>query len=233
MYTCYLVIGNGKLAKHLCYYLSLLKLPHRHWYRQKSNTLFDELKLATHVLLAITDMAIDPFIIEQIQPHHLNLMLVHFSGCTLSSRANTAHPLQTFSNELYDDAMYQIIPFFIEKEGPKFEDLLPGFKNPHYVLPRVKKAYYHALCVMANNFTTLLWQKLVKEMQEQFLVNEKDIQPFLQQTFLNLNHNMASALTGPIMRGDHKTIQENLKALSHDDFYAVYKAFCQVKGIKI
>jgi 2-dehydropantoate 2-reductase len=89
------------------------------------------------------------------------------------------------------------------------------------------KAYYHSLCVMANNFTTLLWQKFFKELSTQCQIPAQAALPFLQQTLLNLQHQHTTALTGPLARNDQVTINQNLQALTGDPFHAVYAAFVQ------
>ncbi|HRE32648.1 MAG TPA: DUF2520 domain-containing protein [Candidatus Berkiella sp.] len=62
-FTHYLVIGNGRMARHFCHYLSLLNLPFQTWNRRQ----YDELSLqqalltASHVVVLINDAAIESF----------------------------------------------------------------------------------------------------------------------------------------------------------------------------
>ena len=58
----YLMIGNGRLAGHLSHYFSLEKIPHRRWHRRCGSPLEEVLASATHVLVLISDDAIEPFI---------------------------------------------------------------------------------------------------------------------------------------------------------------------------
>lgn len=222
----YLIIGNGRMATHMQQYFSLLDLPYVSWHRKNaSHELQEKLCAATHVLLLISDGAITPFIEKHLE--NTKQQIVHFSGSLLLNQAISTHPLYTFSENLYDLATYQKIPFFIEEEGPAFGDLLPGLNNPHYQLPREQKTYYHALCVMANNFTTILWQKFFNDMDANFNVPSEALMPYLEQTLGNLKHDYTTALTGPLTRGDHGTLEKDLNALSNDPFRPIFKAFMQ------
>lgn len=97
-----------------------------------------------------------------------------------------------------------------------------------YSNPPSKKAYYHALCVMANNFTTLLWQKFFNEMTTAFNASLNDLKPYLKQTLLNIDSDYSNALTGPLKRQDLQTIKHNLDALEEDAFVKIYQAFVDV-----
>jgi predicted short-subunit dehydrogenase-like oxidoreductase (DUF2520 family) len=220
----YTIIGNGRLAQHFIYYFNALDLPFNHWYRSAHTSLAECLAQSSHVLLLISDKQIEPFIIENhklLQKHHI----IHCSGAHISAFAYSAHPLMTFNAELYTLEEYHQVPFILEKEGLSFAELLPGLPNPHAYIPRSEKPYYHAICVMANNFTTLLWQKFFSEFQERFHLPENIAMPLLTRTFQNLQHDHQAALTGPLIRNDLQTIEKNLHALTEDDFYDVYRAF--------
>lgn len=222
----YTIIGNGKMAKHLCHYFDLLNIPYHHWYRaQPKHLLAEAISSSTHILILISDANIDNFI-EEMELHTLkDKTLLHFSGSLLSKYAHTTHPLQTFSNEYYTLNAYQKIPFAIEAEGPMFEMLLPGLPNPHFKIKRSLKAYYHSLCVMANNFTTLLWQKIFSEFEEKFNTPASMAMPMLEQTCFNLASDYHNALTGPLARNDQKTLNNDLTALKNDPYALVFQAF--------
>ncbi|NRA73532.1 MAG: DUF2520 domain-containing protein [Rickettsiales bacterium] len=234
----YLIIGNGRVAKHLCYYFDYLNLSYSNWYRNKDKNNLQLLKSllnrSSHIILLITDSQIDSFI-ERYVPHSIqkNRVLLHCSGNLLSKYAFTAHPLQTFSSSLYDFENYLKIPFIIELEGPTFSELLPRVSNPHYRIKRLEKHYYHALCVAANNFTTLLWQKFFLEAENKFQIKKQSILPFLKQTFANLEQDHLNALTGPLVRNDKKTLDDDLQALQGENFYNIFKVFIETfyKGI--
>ena len=219
----YTLIGNGRVATHFAHYFDLLDLPYYQWSRDQSiSELHKVLKQSSHVLLLISDDAIDAFI----EKHLANdKILVHFSGALQSNSAWTAHPLQTFSKDLYTLEHYQALPFIIEEQGPAFLELLPGLPNEHGTIKRDQKPLYHAMCAMANNFSTLLWQKLFYEFKETFQLKSDFIYPILQQTTENLKNNHQTALTGPLMRNDKITLQKHLNALEDDSFKEIYTAF--------
>jgi len=159
MKTSYLIIGDGRVARHFGHYLSFLGITFQQWSRSQSNStaLASVAKKSTHVLLLISDTAIESLITDH--PSLSDQCCVHFSGALVTDLAYGAHPLMTFGPEFYALEDYQQIPWIIEKEAPPFSELLPGLPNPSFSIEKDKKDYYHALCVMSNNFTTLLWQK--------------------------------------------------------------------------
>lgn len=224
----YLLIGNGRLAFHLKHYFNHLNIPYHNWNRQDNHKkyllqLCDE---ATHILLAISDHAIDPFIEQHLIKTHPHLCFVHFSGCFKSQYAHSAHPLQTFRpTSHYTLTTYKKIPFVLIKNNLSFHQLLPGLTNPFYYINASEKPYYHALCVLANNFSTILWNQFFNEMQSRFNISKKDLMPFLNQTFINLAEEGHKALTGPLVRGDTEVLHSDLDALKGDPFYGVFKAF--------
>ena len=77
----YLIIGDGRMAHHIKSYLDYLFLPYLAWSRKKNSIHVLEALLTetTHVLLLISDDAIDPFIEKNI-PQTSQNTLIHFSG---------------------------------------------------------------------------------------------------------------------------------------------------------
>lgn len=216
----YLIIGNGKLARHFSHYFSLLKLPFQQWSRQSSLAAL-ELAVCNSdiILLLISDHAIVDFIAAH--PFLQNKTLLHCSGCLVTPMAYSAHPLMSFSDQLFDLATYQQIPFILQDDGPDFAELLPGIKNPSYKIPSELKPYYHSLCVLANNFTHRLWQHFFKEMAERFHIPSEALLPYLATTFQNIQEQRA--FTGPLARGDLTTIQQHLQALQNSPLLKLYQ----------
>ncbi|TNF66973.1 MAG: DUF2520 domain-containing protein [Gammaproteobacteria bacterium] len=229
--TQYLVIGNGLMAKHFIHYLNILKLSYKHWYRSYSiENLILLLKESTHILFLIKDDAIENFIKTNcLKYKQKDQLYLHFSGSLSSEYAYTTHPLQTFSKSLYTPECYLDIPFAIESEGPKFSQLLPGIPNRFFKIKRKDKAYYHALGAIANNYTTLLWQKYFNTLKSHFNIDPIMAIPLLEQTLINLKNDYQNALTGPIARNDINTINFHIDALNinDDNFLQIYKAFVE------
>jgi 2-dehydropantoate 2-reductase len=220
----YLLIGNGRLARHLDRYLTLLDIPHDGWHRQRPLSALDvPLKNATHILLAIKDDAIEDFSRQYLR--QTGAIKIQFSGARVTKEAIGAHPLMTFGHDLYSLEKYRAIPFVVDEGAPAFETLLPGLSNPHVFLAPALKPKYHALCVMAGNFSCLLWQKLFDTLAAEMNIPPETAKLYLRQQTENLLNNYKTALTGPLVRGDAKTLEKNVRALEGDAFENVYQSF--------
>ena len=220
----YLIIGNGRVARHFRHYLSLMQIPYLSWHRDKSFTdLQEQLKHATHILLLISDSSIEHFLKENLKTS--TAIRIHFSGSHVSQFSHGAHPLMTFDDHQYTLQQYQTIPFIIDDDAPDFDKLLPGLPNPHTRLQKSLKAKYHALCVLSGNFSCMLWQKLFSDLEHELKIPAEMAFPYLKQQTQNLLTNYKTALTGPLVRNDTTTIKNNLHALEHDPFQEIYKSF--------
>lgn len=212
----YLFIGNGRLSRHLQFYFQQLNLQHKVWTR---DTPLDT-KDVTHVLLAINDDAIVPFILEH--PEIAHLKKFHFSGSLSTELAWGAHPLMTFTHDLYAPELYREIHFVLDQDAPEF---LPGLPNPHHRLATDLKARYHAECVLSGNFTAMLWSHFFQVMEKQLGLPKEAALPYLKQVTTNLQGQ--NPLTGPLVRKDQQTIDRNLKALEGDPYQNVYTSFVE------
>lgn len=228
----YAIIGAGRMARHFCHYLHLLNIPYQQWSRKvdpahtKLEAIIDR---CNPIVILIHDGAIKSFISQH--PFLQRKTLVHFSGSLRTELANSAHPLMTFSNELYSLNDYQKIPFVFEKGRLSINELLPGLSNPSFEIPVDLKPFYHAMCVMSGNFTALLWQKFFTELETVFKIPKEMAFPYLKQISLNLQKDSLSALTGPLVRKDQATIQANLQALANDPYQKVYQAFLEANKL--
>lgn len=216
----YLIIGNGRLASHLSHYFNLLHIPYKKWQRGQN---LEDLKIAhastQQTLLAITDSAISSFI----EAHQLSpSKCIHFSGALSTPLATRLHPLMTFAPSLYDLETYKKIPFVGEYGSKTLADLLPELSNPSFSLPQNNGDLYHALCVLAGNGTTVLWQNVTKQFVEQLGLPAAALHPYMEQICKNLLTNSDSALTGPWARNDLATIQKNQEALKNTPYLNLY-----------
>jgi len=222
-----LLIGDGRLARHLSCYLEQLGLAHAPWSRRmhaegqcpELNALVHS---RTHALLAISDGAIEPFI--SAHPELGSAVCVHFSGRLSSPLAIAAHPLFSFAGTLYDRELYERIPFVIERGAPPVASLIPGLKNLSFFIEPERRSRYHALCVLAGNFTTLLWRKFFFELDCELGIALEHALPYLESVTRGLA-GKGAPLSGPLSRGDQATVQRNLEALKGDPFEEVYRAF--------
>lgn len=220
----YLVVGNGRLAKHLTHYLGLLKLPFSLYTRQSTKPFSSYLTDCSHVLVLISDREIISFIKQHKNYSSGEVTWIHCSGALTTPLAASAHPLSSFSDHLFDDEFYLRIPFVIEKGGKPFAEILPGFPNPHVAIDQQAKERYHAMCVLAGNFSTILWMEFGQYLTYDLRASKDFMLPYLQSVAMNLEH-AADPLTGPLKRHDEETIQRNINALNDEALKALYRAF--------
>lgn len=224
---CYTIIGNGRTARHMKFYLQSQNLRAYSWNRRE-HTSDDLTRFLSHsdiVLILIKDSEIKNFIDQHPDLKHKNL--VHFSGSLVIPGVVGLHPLMTFSDKLYSLDFYKKIPFISEKGNQTFHDIFPQLSNPTSEIDPEMKPLYHSLCVMGGNFTTLLWTKLFESFKSEFNFSPELVFPYLEKTMENLKEDYKSALSGPLARKDISTIKKNLNALENDSFATVYKSFVQ------
>ena len=134
-----LLIGSGRLARHLKYWNSLLEKPNHllFWDRSKNlNELDVKLMASAAVWLAISDSAIEPFFEAHLK--YLNKKVVHFSGAMHVADIACAHPLMSFPVALLPTETYSKI-FFVIEGSKTLAEILPGFHNQFAVLNAEKK----------------------------------------------------------------------------------------------
>ncbi len=219
----YLLIGNGRLSRHLQHYFQHLQLDYQVWTRH-DGPLKEALQGRTHALLLIRDDAMLDFL--DTHPELQALTVVHFSGSLATPLAWGAHPLMTFSQTLYPATDYRDIHFVVDSEAPEFARLLPGLPNPHHRLSSSLKARYHAECVLSGNFTSMLWSHFFEVLEAKLGVPRTAALPYLRRVAANLESEL-SPLTGPLVRGDIATVHRNLQALEGDPYQGVYSSFVE------
>lgn len=223
--TKFLIVGAGKIAKHLNHYLSLLGHHPLSWDRsQDPHLLKTKIAEATHVLLAISDSAIENFYGKHLAG--LDKTVVHFSGALNIPEVIAAHPLMTFGPELYERDTYFRIHFVLTGAAG-LNEALPGLPNEFSVLAPEHKALYHSLCVIGGNFPVVLWQKMFAEFEKLGITREA-ARVYLETVLHNTMRNPSTALTGPLARRDKSTVIKNIEALENDPFQEVYFTFADI-----
>ena len=235
----YAILGDGRLARHMRHYLGLLGQACSGWSRNAASAfnshhepdaaarLRRTIAPASHVLLLVADDALGPLLRQYPLLH--GRRLVHCAGALSLPGVAGVHPLMTFAEPLYGLEQYRRIPFLVEA-GHDFNALFPALPNPHHVVAVEDKALYHALCVMAGNFPQLLWQQVSERFADRLGVPATVLQPYLEQVLANFIAQPGRALTGPLARGDQRTVARNLQALDGDPLQAVYRAFVTLHG---
>lgn len=220
-----LLIGSGRLARHLQHWNSLLEKPNSilTWDRSQSpEQLKSELNKCNIVWLAISDSAI----VEFYENFLLNSgkTVVHFSGALNDKRILSAHPLMSFPKDLLPNEVYPQIHFVINGFD-KLQQALPEFNNSFSHVGADNKTLYHALCVLSGNFPQLLWNE-VSQTMKQLDIPEKALDLYIKQITANYLQYKQNALTGPIVRNDQKTITDNLHALhKNSKLQNIYNTF--------
>ncbi len=242
------IVGNGRVARHMIQYFELVGQPYKHWFRNslkssiaeqpsrlarykhqlkhlfnfhRRDSLSDVVQAVQTVLLLIPDDQIESFI--QQNPCLKLKQLVHFSGSLTTVHAAGCHPLMTFGHDLYDLAQYQSIPFVVDQSFD-FKQTFPLLNNQVYSIKPEQKVMYHAMCVMAGNFSQLLWQATGEYIKQMGLPADL-MHPYLLQNTQNFINDPGKALTGPFVRGDVKTIEQHQQALQAHPLGEIYQSF--------
>ncbi|HNY11545.1 MAG TPA: DUF2520 domain-containing protein [Candidatus Wallbacteria bacterium] len=232
----YVIIGGGRLASHLSNYFTLKKIEFSQWTRNSGVGLPEHISHIppdSIVLLAVSDGAI-----AQLVEEHAILRKfspVHFSGCVSVAGVTGVHPLTSFTRSssgwgLHD---YEMVPFVLEKGGAGFEDIFPCLDNPHYYINAEQKPLYHALCVAAGNFTTMLWGEAMRQFSDILSLPPEILHPYMDRVSANIKSEGPAGLTGPLVRGDIGTIEQNIKAIKGTPLERIYLSFLGLAGISI
>ena len=131
------------------------------------------------------------------------------------------HPIQTFATTCPDPDIFRGIFFSLEGDEKAIElgqSLAGKLQSGVILISPANKPLYHLACSMASNFMVVLLAE-VKNLFELLGLDEKAclevIYPLLSRTLLNVKElGCEQSLTGPVLRGDLKTVKEHLRALS-------------------
>ncbi|MFP5520051.1 MAG: DUF2520 domain-containing protein [Bdellovibrionia bacterium] len=217
-----LLIGSGRLFQHLTRYFSLLHISFDSWDRQQDpQALKTKIQKATHVLLAISDKAIDGFYNLHLAGH--DKVCIHFSGAHHHPEIIGAHPLMTFGESLYEQSFYEKIHFTLDQDVP-LAKAIPGLKNSFSTISAENKALYHALCVVGGNFTFALHLESLLRLKD-LKIPHQAIQLYFQKNLENAMLGSWSEWTGPISRNDEVTVQKNIQSLEGTPLAPIYKEF--------
>ena len=230
-----LLIGSGKLSRHLKHYFDLLHVESNHWTQPREldhPTLTSLIQGASHIFLLVSDHAL-PTVYETVQTilksNHAQGIILHSSAATTVPGAITLHPLMTFGPELYSLEVYQSHPYTLFKEEiSDFEmelmPLLKVFKNPIQTLHTSDRARYHVSCVMMANYAQILWEAALSVSKSAHL-QRSAFAPILKQSLTNYLEQGAQALTGPLVRNDQNTLTKHLETLAGTPEADLYRAF--------
>lgn len=227
----YLFVGNGKVSRHFQFYFKSLNIPFDVWTR-KSSIKFEDIAIQSEkILVLIKDDKIKDFISKNKTDLLKDKIFIHFSGLLSLPFAESAHPLMTFGENLYEINTYKKITFITEAGRKSFQDLFPELPNKSFELPADQKALYHSYCVMSGNFTTILWQSFFGFLQSLNIPREAAylyLQKISENILLSEN-----PLTGPLERKDIQTIKKHLIALNEHPIKNIYLSFLEFYDSKL
>ncbi len=136
------------------------------------------------------------------------------------AEAASIHPLQVFADPAKALETLPGIYYAIEGNDRAMTwaiYMLDKLQGKLLLIPTGRKALYHAAGVFAANYLTVLVQLAVSIMEEIGESPEDSYQAFLPLMVSALQNieefGTAASLTGPIVRGDEKTIRAHLEAL--------------------
>jgi hypothetical protein len=220
-----LIVGNGKLSKHLKHFLHLKNLKYDQWQRDSNQR--PEFNQYPVILLAIKDDALLNFY-ETYEDELSDKQVIHFSGSFYHKKILGIHPLMTFSEKIYEDEIYDQIPLIIDHNIPGLSDMT---KNPIIKIDPEVKAKYHALCVLAISAPQIIWKTMIEQLAPMG-IHKNEVTGYLKHITENFILN-SDSLTGPLVRGDLKTIEKNINSLSENNLKNIYKDLCELKGINL
>jgi predicted short-subunit dehydrogenase-like oxidoreductase (DUF2520 family) len=139
------------------------------------------------------------------------------------------HPLQTFVDPKVTCDKLSNTMFAIEgnKDIDVIKKLLDSTNNNYTVIDKLNKPLYHAgACIVSNYLVTLLKSgfKLFKEagFREEDIFDS--IEPLIMGTLNNIKSiGIDNALTGPLARGDSKTIKNHINNINDRELNDFYK----------
>ncbi len=130
------------------------------------------------------------------------------------------HPVQSFAEKSADGTIFKGIFFGLEGTPGAMESaekLVKDLGGQSIHLFPEEKPIYHAACSMASNLLVPLLYQAAELLPMAGMPDSKKkeiLLPLIQGTLQNVKKfDAASALTGPIARGDKKSVQLHLKAL--------------------
>lgn len=157
-----------------------------------------------------------------------------YTGRDSAYRASV-HPIHSFANPQNSLTDFAGTACAVEGDpsaGDILTELFTAIGGKCFSLNADKKALYHAATVMAcNNLISLL--SLSQQMLEAADVNsgaDNILQPLIENSLNNyFRSGGVGALTGPISRGDSKTVEAHIESLkAHPDWQNAYSSLGEI-----
>lgn len=186
------------------------------------------------LLLCVPDAAIESSCESLADKLTGNEVVAHCSGALDSRVLNSAkqhgcptasaHPFNTFPNltnalEVLEAGHNSYL--YCEGDETALSTIMPIFEKSGFttrIIDAKSKTLYHAACVFASNYLTVLMDMSLATAQAAQLDQREFLaacQPIIKATLGNLETQPAeTALSGPLARGDMATVNQHIKVLS-------------------
>jgi predicted short-subunit dehydrogenase-like oxidoreductase (DUF2520 family) len=209
-------------------------------------------QLARIIILSVPDDDI-PGVVKELASRELDWegkLVFHCSGLHPSSLLHdleskgaltvTVHPNQSFPSKLKDANAFQGVYFALEggeQARAMAENIVRDLGAHPFVIRAEDKPVYHAACSVASNFFVALLDVAVSLLQQCGLEQNTGrdlLLPLVERTLQNVKKfNTSGALSGPIVRGDHKSVKNHLDALEKFPPYRQMYATLASQALKI
>jgi len=153
-------------------------------------------------------------------------------NAVVSAWIGSMHPLQSFASADHKTNPFQGIIVSLEGEGPAVntaKTIAADLGGTVVTLLTEAKTLYHASAVVASNYLVTLLDLAIRLIEEAG-INRQDafnlLKPLIEGTLSNIgNVGIQKALTGPIARGDIKTVEKHIKEIGfkRPELLALYK----------
>lgn len=128
------------------------------------------------------------------------------------------HPMMTFLGEEEDTVKMKEITFAYEGDAPLLEEILINLGNSYFKVAKKDKVRYHLAGVYASNILIPVITRGIENLRSCGLETNKAreiLLPLVEKTIENIYiKGSREAVTGPIERGDIKTIEKHLRCQS-------------------
>jgi predicted short-subunit dehydrogenase-like oxidoreductase (DUF2520 family) len=149
------------------------------------------------------------------------------------------HPLQTFTDDSGSSADFEDIYFSIQGDEyafPLLKEIAQKLGAHTLEVTESQKSHLHAAAVMASNYLNTLLNAAVEIASASDLAPEeakKALLPLVTTTLQNIeSQSFQEALSGPIKRGDVKTVEQHLSLIKDKpELITLYRTLGQMTAV--
>lgn len=197
---------------------------------------FDTLSPSDNWLIATPDEKIESVCIELLNQHLIQPgnVVFHCSGSKstqallhakqIGAAVASIHPIKSFADPAQAVTDFSGTYCGTEGDASALQQLKPAFESigGHCItINPEQKMLYHTAAVFASNYLVALIEQSIQTYEKAGIPRETAVtllKPITTGTLNNiLNHGTHHALTGPIKRGDHDTVNKQLNACQQWD----------------